>query len=135
MSASKTPGTPADKSRAEIDRQQALAARPMVLPNTNPRKLANGGCKVTVTYQPTRMQRLLLRLGPTATRTFELDPLGTSVLELCDGQRNVTQIIAAFTALHRFDPHESERAVLTFLRTLIQNGVVVMVVPETPGQT
>ena len=70
----------------------------------------------------------MLRVPANATRTFELDAMGAAVLDLCDGQRRVTQIVQAFGKRFKLDPHEAHSATIGFLRTLIQRGVIAMVI-------
>ena len=54
--------------------------------------------------------------------------MGLVVLEMCDGQKSVRYIVQRFAKDYQLDPHEAERAVVTFLRSLIRKGLVNMVV-------
>jgi hypothetical protein len=64
-------------------------------------------------------------------RRVQLDGPGSSVLDLCDGQRTVEQIIETFARDNRLTFREGQLAVTQFLRELVRRGMVVLV--ETPG--
>ncbi len=114
-----------------IDRDVALRARPtpMVISRKD---RPDGGAEVTVPWNPTRFQRWMLRVPENATRTFELDAMGATVLDLCDGKRRVTQVVQAFGKRFKLDQHEAHSATIGFLRTLIQRGIIAMVVEAKP---
>lgn len=61
-------------------------------------------------------------------RGYELDRLGRSVLDLCDGQRSVERIVERFAEQHRVAFHEARAAVVEFLRRLVARQVVALVV-------
>ena len=60
-------------------------------------------------------------------RRVELDRLGTSVLEMCDGRRCVESIIEEFAADHKLSFREAQLSVTQFLRQLSQRGLVAIV--------
>ena len=60
-------------------------------------------------------------------RRVQLDEAGTAVLALCDGQRNVEQVIESFAQEHKLSFRESQLAVTQFLRDLLRRGIVAMV--------
>jgi hypothetical protein len=60
-------------------------------------------------------------------RRVELDGLGAQVLDLCDGRRSVEGIIEIFAEDHKLTFRESQVAVSTFLRQLVERGLVVVV--------
>lgn len=110
----------------KITRKQALKAIPLTPAVLNVETLDNGGAKVTVARPTSTMQRKLLRMPDTVKKEFELDPFGRQILEWCDGKNSVGDILEKFIETHGMDPHESEKAVSTFLRTLIARGMVTM---------
>jgi hypothetical protein len=57
---------------------------------------------------------------------LQLDPLGLQVYRACDGHATVREIIRAFADEHRLGFIEARLLVTTFLRTLIQRGLVGM---------
>ena len=63
---------------------------------------------------------------PSGRKKVGLDRLGAEVLELCDGSRNVEEIVDLFAAGHRLSFHESRVAVTGFLKSLVQRGMLAM---------
>lgn len=59
-----------------------------------------------------------------------LDSLGREVWEACDGRRTIEHIAEAFAARHRVRFHEAKLSVVTFLRSLVERGVVVLVLKK-----
>ena len=92
--------------------------------------LPDGGERVTVMVEPSRIQRTLLRVD-SLSRRYELDARwAMEVLALCDGQKTVRSITETFAKRHKIHPHEAERAVAMFLQTMIRKGLIVVVVVE-----
>jgi len=60
-------------------------------------------------------------------RRVELDEPGKIVLELCDGQRTVEEVIESFAQKHKLSFRESQLAVTKFFRELVQRGIMVIV--------
>ena len=60
-------------------------------------------------------------------RKVELDRLGASVLEMCDGRRTIEKIVEEFAAGHKLTFREAQLSVTQFLRQLTQRGLVVIV--------
>lgn len=59
-----------------------------------------------------------------------LDRVGSQVWCLCDGQRDVEQIIEAFADQHRLRFHESRVSVLAFLKSLVSRNLLVLAAPR-----
>jgi len=113
-----------------INREQAMSAKPIAVTPVSRQELPDGGVRLEVPMQPTRMQRWILRVPNTATRRFELDAFGVEVLKMCDGNKQVRHIVRTFAQRHKLNPHEAERAVLTFLQAMMRKGLVAMVVSK-----
>jgi hypothetical protein len=60
-------------------------------------------------------------------RRVELDGPGKTVLELCDGQRTVEEVVESFAQRHKLSFRESQLAVTKFFRELVQRGIMVIV--------
>jgi hypothetical protein len=122
---------------SQISRHESLLAVPC--PAVMQRKeLENGGVRLTVSVPTRPLQRKLLRLPEFVKRDFELDSFGRQILDWCDGHRNIQQLLELFVKTHRVNEAESEKAVLTFVRTLVGKGVLVLMMPrdsQAPGQT
>lgn len=118
------------KRSPKFTRTEALEAKPLATTILAREELPDGGQRLTVPLQATRMQRWILRVPATATKQFELDPLGVAVLGYCDGSKSVSYIARKLAKEHQMDPAQAERAVVTFLQTMLRKGLVVMVVPR-----
>jgi len=59
-------------------------------------------------------------------RIIELDPLGSLVLDRCDGRATVGAIIESFSREHRLHPREAQVCVASFLKMLAERGVIEM---------
>lgn len=60
-------------------------------------------------------------------RRVQLDRVGLSVLDLCDGQRTVENIIEQFAASHRLSYREAQLPVTQFMQIMLQRGLVAAV--------
>ena len=118
-----------------LDRDQTLGAKPLAAPIVRRTPLPRGGERLTVAAEPSIWTRRLLRLPRQVERQFELDAFGVEMIRMCDGQKTVRWIIDRFSRNHQIDAHEAERAVLTFLRTIVGKGLVSMVVAKRPERS
>ena len=66
-------------------------------------------------------------IRPRLSRRYYLDRLGTSVWELCDGQRTVEAVVDEFARRYRLSFHEARVAVTGYLRDLVHRGVLALV--------
>jgi len=60
-------------------------------------------------------------------RRCQLDRLGAKILQMCDGSRNIEQIIEAFADEHKLSFREAQLPVMQFLRQLTDRGIVAIV--------
>ena len=60
-------------------------------------------------------------------RRVELDAIGASVLDLCDGKRNIEAIIEKFAFEHKLSFREAQLPVIEFLKQLAERGLVAIV--------
>lgn len=60
-------------------------------------------------------------------RRLELDTLGASVLDMCDGETTVEKMITRFAATHKLSFREAQAPVVQFLKMLTQRGVIAIV--------
>ena len=63
-------------------------------------------------------------------RRLTLDRLGAQVWRLCDVQRSVEEVIDRFAELHRLTFHEARVAVTGYIKMLIEQGVLAVVLRE-----
>lgn len=119
------------KRKVMLTREQSLDAKPIATEIVEQIPLPDGGARVRIPLRPSPWKRRLLRVPDDATREFELDAMGVWVLELCDGNKPVRYIVKRMAREYSLHPTEAESAVIAFLRTLMQRGMVSMVVPKS----
>jgi len=116
------------RSGPTLSREQAFDAKPVALPIDKRQPLANGSLRLIVSFQPRGYQRWLLRVPENATRQIELDAAGVQVFDMCDGRTSVRQMARQFAKAHKVDRQEAEVAVTAFIRSMMQRGLVSVVV-------
>ena len=106
-----------------------LAARPYRNESMDVQRLDGGGVRVSVPLQRPRwlVPPLSWILPFSSRRRVQLDALGASVLNLCDGRRTVESMIEKFAADHRLSFREAQIPVVQFLRQLTTRGLVAIV--------
>lgn len=119
------------KAKAEAQRQAALRLLSSVPHQNTAAEVvpAEDGVVVSV---PTRRPGWLIPpvswiLPWSGYRRVGLDAPGSAVLKLCDGRRNVEQIIETFAQEHKLGFRESQLAVMEFLRQLLRRGIIAIV--------
>lgn len=64
---------------------------------------------------------------PASQRRFLMNPpAAVMIWEHCDGQRNVESIIEVFARRYRLTFHEARVAVMEYIRTLVQRGILAI---------
>lgn len=116
----------------KLSRQQSLQAVPIPAAIAEETPLDGGGVKLAVMVATRPMQRKILRLPETVKREYELDAFGREVFALCDGKNTVADILERFCKKHKLPQQEGETAILTFIRTLVSKGLVVVALNEEP---
>jgi hypothetical protein len=120
---SRKPGTTA------LDRDDAFSARPIVNRLVKVDRDAEG----RVILQVPRRDSALVR---TVTRWFQvppykkvaLDELGTFVIELCDGEHRVRDIVDKLAERFRLNRREAELSTTDFLRTLARRSIIGLLI-------
>ncbi len=107
-----------------LTREDALQARPIQVP---PVASEEEGAKlrVTVQYRRPGWQRFL-GADNYCRRTYRLDTYGREVYDACDGDASVKEIIRGFARSHKLSKPEAEKAVTTFMKTLMSRGLIAM---------
>lgn len=114
------------ETKPRLSREQALDAIPVRAEIAARKQLHDGSERITFRVAPGKLHRTLLRLPDRVERAYEFDSFGLEVLNRCDGGTTVRQIVDHFVERHKLDPHEAEKAVVTFFRTLMQRGIISM---------
>ncbi len=117
------------KPAPELSRTTALHYKPVKSNDITEVRLETG--EVLIEY-PLTLRPLAAaiarRLGaaPTSrqTKKLQLDVLGTSVWDLLDGQRSVSQVIELFARAHRLENREAEVSVTRFIKELGRRGLL-----------
>lgn len=72
------------------------------------------------------------RMGQPLTKSFELEPVGAFVWELCDGKNSVSQISLKLRERYKMTRVESDAALTAFLQTLSERRLVSLKVAKMP---
>jgi coenzyme PQQ synthesis protein D (PqqD) len=115
--------------RAKLDRDGALSARPQRTPTLSATDRADGGTQIKVEVTRRPLWGVFGRPGRTE-RTYGIDATGREVYNACDGKTTVKGIIRGFQTRHKLSRSEAEVAVTTFLKTLMNKGLVVVAVDK-----
>jgi hypothetical protein len=119
------------KKRPELDRRQAFDARPVQNPDLRWERDEEGRISLWVPRRESFWLKILGKLFYLPPgRPVELDTLGTFVYDQCDGTHSIRDILQMLVARHDLGRREAEVALTTYLRTLMQRGIVGMMVPE-----
>ena len=116
-------------AKTSLSREQALGGSPVRLPVVSRVSTEEGGLRVTVELLRPRWQTAL-GAADTFERTFELDPIGRYVYELCDGKTSADAIARKFAKDKRIALPEARMAVASFLKTLVAKGLVAIAMKE-----
>jgi hypothetical protein len=115
---------------SKLSRQQSMQAIPVPASIAEEEELDGGGVKLSVMVATRPMQRKILRLPEHVKREYELDVFGREVFGLCNGKNTVADILKQFCKKNKLPPQEGETAVLTFIRTLVAKGLIVVTLKD-----
>lgn len=123
------------KGRSELSVSHLLSALPHQNPEMQLQRLGNGVLATIPLVRPKWLVPPLSWILPFSNcRRVELDAAGTAVLNLCNGERTVEQIIETFARDNKLSFREGQLAVTQFLRELVRRGMVVLVGTLGPEQ-
>ena len=121
------------RSDAEVAPEDALAARPVRLVTAEMAAGEDGATwRLVVPVRPPVWAARFLRLGGSATKTFEFDAVGVRVWNACDGKTAVRDIVGDVAREYGLTHREAEVATRQFLRTLALKGLIG-VAPKSAG--
>ena len=105
-----------------IGRTAALKGCPIRMPVVKKEKKDN---KLMITVEMNRPGwQQILGADKVCEKTFALDEYGQEVYSYCNGVMNVKKMAEKFSAKHRISLPEAEVSVASFLRTLMQKGLI-----------
>jgi hypothetical protein len=116
-----------------LTRDDALLARPIQVPTVCTEEEGAKLC-VTVQYRRPGWQRFL-GADTYCRRTYRLDTYGREVYSACDGEASVRDIIRRFAKRHGLSRPEAEKAVTTFIKTLMSRGMIAVAVDSVETQS
>jgi hypothetical protein len=117
-----------------VSRTEALTARPIrAVDGTVTKDDATGGAKIKVSLKHSRWGGWLFRMPNGASKTFELDELGSFVWESCDGKTSVHEIIRRLAKRYHLNLREAEVSTIQFLQMLARKRLIGMAIVKTDG--
>ena len=93
-------------------KDELLAAKPKRMIDNAPHPAGEGRWRLTLPLRASKSASWLLRIPHGRTKTFELDAIGKSVWDFCDGEKSVEQIIRKLAAEYNLNQRECEVATL-----------------------
>lgn len=112
-----------------LDREQSMSARPVLNPLVKIQRDDEGHAVLQVPRPDTWTVRVLSRLFHLpAYKRVGLDELGTFVIELCDGDHTVRDIVDKFAERFTLGKREAEISTGTFLRDLARRSIIALVI-------
>jgi hypothetical protein len=66
-------------------------------------------------------------IRPKLKQTIVIDQVGIQVLNLCDGNRTIENIVDEFAKTHKLTFHESRVSVTGYIKQLVQRGILVII--------
>jgi hypothetical protein len=123
-------------SKPKVTRQDMLDVIPVRNPRARVEELDDGGMILRIPVRAQRIVRWLVREDPRRPRlrSFELDPLGAQVWELCDGRRSVRRLIRDFATRNKLNLREADVSILAYLKTLTSRGLLFFPDPRSQGR-
>jgi len=67
---------------------------------------------------------------PPKEKRIQLDEVGSTVWELCDGENTVKEIVDHLCQKYKLLPREAEVSLSSYLNTLAKRGLIGFIVPE-----
>lgn len=119
----------------QLSREDSLSAKPVLSRLVKLERAADGNIILQIPRRDSAMARTIaraFRMPP--YRRVALDELGTFVIELCDGEHAVKDIVDKFVERFRLSPREAEASTTDFLRILARRSVIGLVVEADGGQ-
>ncbi len=118
----------------QLARHESMSAKPVLNRLVKLERAEDGTVILQVPRRDTAMARTVARVfGIPPYKRVALDELGSFVIELCDGQHTVEQMVDKFAKKYRLNRREAEVSLSTFLRTLGRRSIVGLVIESRDG--
>jgi hypothetical protein len=127
--------------RSRVERRPALPAevlrkgKPVKNPAVQTSRSESGDCVLTAPLEAQGRSLLAVLakyVDQPATKTFELDEVGSMVWELCDGKSSFQTIAKKLRLRYKMNVLESEAALAGYLQTLNQRRLIAFLVKKDP---
>ncbi|CAN5678081.1 PqqD family protein [soil metagenome] len=124
--------------KAEFDKRKGLSpevlrrAKPVRNPAVESEIIENGVVlRAPLDTQPRPwLGKLARKMNLPQTRTFELEAVGATVWELCDGKQTFAGITDELRKRYKMNRLEAEASLTAFLQTLSQRRLITMLLPK-----
>ncbi len=119
------------KPDQHLDRQTSLRAKP-VLNRLVKVEREEGGNVVLLVPRPDNwwVRWVTRRFKLPAYKRVALDELGSFVIEHCDGEHTVRDVVDKFSKEYRLNRREAEVSMNTFLRDLARRSIIGLVIED-----
>jgi len=108
-----------------LTREQSLASVPLRNEAIDADRTDSGEVCLVIPLRETWWVKVVRRVFHVPKkRRVSLDEIGSYVWELCDGKRNVRQIIQALCKRYKLHRKEAEVSVVAYLRELAKKGII-----------
>lgn len=108
-----------------LSREQSLASVPLRNQAIEVEETDAGEVRLVIPLRAAWWARLLSRLFYVPKkRRVVLDEIGSYVWGLCDGRRNIRDIIQALAGRYKLHRKEAEVSVVAYLRQLARRGII-----------
>ena len=112
-----------------LDRRESMSARPLLNRLVKVERAADGNIVLQVPRPDNMMVRWVSRsFGLPPYKRVALDELGTFVIEHCNGEYTVRDIVDKFAKRFRLNRREAEVSMSTFLRDLGRRSIIGLVI-------
>ncbi|MBS3763677.1 MAG: PqqD family protein [Planctomycetes bacterium] len=115
----------------ELDREQSMQAVPVLNQMISVEYNADENVVLNIPRKRTSMMRIIgkfFNIPP--YKQIELDELGTYVVELCDGEHTVEQIVEEFAGHFKLNHREAEVSMVAYMKKLGKRGIIGFAVPK-----
>jgi len=116
--------------KQKLSREQSFSAYPVINQLIKYETNDAGELVLQIPRRDTGMAKLMARTFKLpAHRSIVLDELGTFVLNHCDGEHTVKDIIAAFSKKYRLNRREAEVSMIQYFKMLTKRRIIALAVP------
>ncbi|MFO8007414.1 MAG: PqqD family protein [Candidatus Brocadiia bacterium] len=115
----------------DLTRDESLDARPVLNRLVKLERSEDGHAILQIPRRDSGLARLVakvFRMSP--YRQLALDEIGTFVVELCDGEHTVRQIVDKLAETYTLNRREAELSLGEFLRMLARRSLIGLVIEE-----